>query len=165
MTHKTIMNYVLFFGLLLQIVGCSKSNTSEFFFGTNDGPDPFVIGTTLSPLKTLPENNNASKVDLPKPQPILTASQMPSRAKKADEILGLFAEKNTPIDNTITPKMSEATGSITSNNKVIDFQKFDAQMNNQYEQEANSIDLLPQLLGTKKSPDPTTREKLGKKDT
>jgi hypothetical protein len=143
---------------LMCLLGCSKSNTKEFFFGTSDGPDPFVIGTTLSPLKMI----STDTVALPKPKPLLTASQMPSRAKKANEILGLITENQQISHDNNTPQMTEITGSISQNNNVIDFQKFDAEMNTQYTDQEESGYLLPTLLGTNKTIDPTTREKLKK---
>jgi hypothetical protein len=143
---------------LSSVTGCSKSTAKEFLFGSSEGPDPFVIGTTLSPLEMIQSDN----VTLPKPKPILTASQMPSRAKNASDILGLVTE-NTQTKSDIAKNLTEVTGTIQQNDtQIIDFEKFDIEMNNQYAaQESNGL-LIPTLLGTKKAIDPTTREKLKK---
>jgi hypothetical protein len=103
--------------------------------------------------------------ELPKPKPILPPSQMPSHAKKATEILGIVTQKqskatpNMSADTTID--MTEVTHSIVSpKHKVINFQEFDAQMNNQYATQENSGYLLPAILGQKETIDPTVRDKI-----
>ena len=148
------------------IASCSKSNTKEFFFGASGGPDPFVIGSTLSPLKMSPRLHNS---ELPKPKPILPPSQMPSHAKKATEILGITTQKhpqtmpNTPTDTTID--MTDVTHSIiSSKQQEINFQEFDAIMNTQYATQENSGYLLPTILGQKETIDPTVREKMKEKN-
>ncbi len=129
--------------------GCSKAGTKEFFFGNQNGPDPFVIGSTLSPLKKTPVFHNS---ELPKPKPILPPSQMPSHAKKAYEILGIASMPQT--------NDSETTGTIeTKNDKIIDFTKFDSMMTQEYNQQKQRGYLLTTILGEKDTIDPSIRDK------
>lgn len=145
--------------LALFITGCSKENTKEFFFGSPDGPDPFVIGSTLSPLKMLPNFDTQS---LPKPKPILPLSQMPSHAQKASTILGITHQKSasaqTHFDDTIKPEHINKKDNI-------DFQAFDAMMQQNYKDQAESDYVLSDILGKKNGIDPTTREKTLEKKT
>jgi len=167
------------------ISGCADYNTKEFFFGSKLGPDPFVIGSILSPLKTDPSktnnepNSNQTRLGLPKPQAILPPSQMSSRAKKASKILNLNIEQNTPSKQkniVLSQILPEATGSIeqpqtpsqslnavhriSSSGKAIDFQEFDTAMQTTYKSQENQGYLLSKILGKNQSIDPTTREKL-----
>ncbi len=145
--------------LVIFVTGCSKANTKEFFFGSPDGPDPFVIGSTLSPLKMLPD---FSTQNLPKPKPILSLSQMPSHAQKASQILGITHQKSasaqTDYDHTTK------TGQINKKDNI-DFQAFDAVMQQRYKVQTENEYVLSDILGKKKSIDPTTREKTLEKNT
>jgi hypothetical protein len=138
----SLKSLLIISSLALCITGCSKANTKEFFFGSPDGPDPFVIGSTLSPLKMLP---NFSTQNLPKPKPILPLSQMPSHAQKASKILGITKQKSDTI--------------IINKKKNIDFQAFDAVMQQNYKVQEENEYVLSNILGKKKGIDPTTREK------
>lgn len=153
------MNRFGFLPLLLItfcLSACSKDGTKEFFFGSGEGPDPFVIGSTLSPLRT---DFHAQNGVLPKPQPVRPPSQMPSRAKKASEIMGL-TDNNTSVKSQITSMpmslaSTEVTGSIKKSEKQIDFYEFDQQMQKTYKEQEASGYLLSGVLGKDDTADPT----------
>ncbi len=155
----SLKSLLIISSLALCITGCSKANTKEFFFGSPDGPDPFVIGSTLSPLKMLP---SFSTQNLPKPKPILPLSQMPSHAQKASKILGITQQKSTSVHTN----SDDTTKTARINKKEnIDFQAFDAVMQQNYKAQEENEYVLSDILGKKKGIDPTTREKTLEKKT
>lgn len=148
-----IQSFLFLSSLVLCVTGCSKANTKEFFFGSPNGPDPFVIGSTLSPLKMI---SNLSNTKLPEPKPMLPLSQMPSHAKKASTILDIKSQKSTSTDIN-----SNIIGSVTADNqKTINFQEFDTQMQQQYAIQEDNDYVLSNILGKKETIDPTVREKI-----
>lgn len=149
--HKLIHYFLTLSFITLLVSGCSKAGTKEFFFGSGDGPDPFVIGSTLSPLK---RNLDFADMALPKPSAPLPPSKRPSRAQKASKILNLNPKTNQ-IQNIIT----QATGTVKvqkqSSDDVINFYEFDKQMQETYSEQSQNEYLLSNVLGDKKAIDPT----------
>lgn len=143
MIYKTTKNIFLLF-IPFVLTACSKSDTKEFLFGSNNGPDPFVIGSTLSPLKM---NKYSTISELPKPKPALPPSQMPSHAKKASDILNI---KKEDVNSVLEEK-------------TIDFHAFDTEMQKQYQNQEENGYLLSKILGKKEIVDPTVREEILKK--
>jgi len=148
-----LIKNILFVISVSALIGCSADEGKNILFGSSLGPDPFVIGSTLKPLQSVGKSvdnfSGAKTAALPKPKAILSAAQMPSRAKKASEIL------NIPVNNA-SEKLADNV--LMADHKSVDFNAFDQQMTKIYAKQSHNGRVLSSIFGND-SVDPTTREK------